>query len=173
MFIKRCKDNVLKLVLEDGNEIESFTLLKLSNEEFKELLFRVTKWYLTSDNILYCNYLSVEDWFKQTAVKHSKTNPNFKDISKKYISTLKGTSALLRDTTNHTIKVVYRDGSKCNINKCNITDHIRDEFIKQAKQTKAFQETKTYTIDLRDQEKYTFWSNLMNKYYLENIKKGK
>lgn len=186
-LIKPCKICIYEQK-EDGGEVESFSMLKLSLQEVYYLFCTAFSHYLTEgieknvdkslDGSLVIRYSGNDDihkaW-KELAQNHLKTNPsNFRDISKKYKTDIPGTSCLVRDADKHIIKIAFRKGNDtCTINRMCIDNEIRERFFQDAKASKYFKQTKKYALDTQDLNTYTYWSKYMNSSYLEQSKRLK
>ena len=186
-LIKSCKICIYEQK-EDGGEVESFSMLKLSLQEVYYLFCTVFSHYLSEDiekNVdkaldgsLVIKYSGNDDIHKarkKLAQNHLKTNPsNFRDISKKYKTDIPGTSCLIRDADKHIIKIAFRKGNDtCTINRMCIDNEIRERFFQDAKASKYFKQTKKYALDTQDLNTYTYWSKYMNSSYLEQSKRLK
>lgn len=173
MIARRLRTNQIVIQQGTGSEIESFTLLHLNTEELNALLSCVSDWKQDGEGFK-VSHVSVygdklDEVFKTIAVEHSKTNPNFLDVTKKYTSQISGSSMLIRDPEKHVIKIAWRKGNTCAINKLIIDNQKREQFFRDAKSCKCFIEKGKYFIDARDEVIYTYWSNYMNRKYIENI----
>ncbi len=159
------------------NNYESFAMLNISNEDALEMLFASDTVVKTSEGfrIRYNDADVVNQMYKAIAHKHQQTNKNFIDVSKRYEMTdddISGTSLLIRDSKNHTIKVCKRTSTNdntCSINRLFITNKYRDMFFRDVQQCQRFAETKKYEMDARDYEIYSYWSDFMNYGYFQNI----
>lgn len=177
-LIKPCKICIYEQK-EDGREIESFSLLKLSLPEIYTLLSQIKENNIiecTLDNSIVIKYSGDDDihkeW-KKIAIEHTKNNPsNFRDLSKKYKTNIAGTSCLIRDPENHIIKIALRKGNDvCTINRICIDNDIRERFFQDTKVGKYFKQNKKYALDTQDLSIYTYWSKYMNSSYLEQSRK--
>ena len=176
-LIKPCKICIYEQK-EDGGEIESFSLLKLSLPEVYILLSQAKDVECTLDSSIVIKYSgndSIHQEWKKLAVEHTKKNPsNFRDISKKYKTDIAGTSCLIRDANKHIIKIALRKGNDtCTINRMCIDNEMRERFFQDAKAGKYFKQTKKYALDTQDLNVYTYWSKYMNSSYLEQSKRLK
>ena len=179
MIARKIKPGVLQIIdTTSQNEIESYTLLEVSDKD-AYLLLASSKEFNKEGNITTITYDSGDDtdkMFKAIAQKHKETNAdNFIDVSKKYsIDDIKieGTSVLLRDPKKHTIKVCYRkttNSKEGTINRLFISNTTRDKFFKDANKSKLHAETNAYAIDTRE-DCYAYWSTFMNNEYLAIMK---
>lgn len=176
-LIKPCKICIYEQQ-EDGGEIESFSLLKLSLSEVYRLLVIVADKKdieTTLDSSIVIKYSgndSIHQEWKKLASEHLKKNPNnFVDVSKKYKSDILGTSCLIRDPKKHIIRIALRRGDdNCTINRLCIDNSIRERFFQDAKVSTFFRETKKYAIDSKDLKVYTYWSTYMNNEYIIKTK---
>lgn len=166
------------------NNIESYTMLDISEEDAVELLFTSENVTKTNNGfeITYNESDLVNRMFKAIASRHSQSNPNFADVSKKYRvddDYISGTSLLLRDPKKQIIKVCRRsttNSNVCNINRLFVPNKYRDKFFKDVVYGSRFQETGKYELDSRDYDLYSWWSDFMNTAYfgiLEDLKKEK
>lgn len=180
MIARRVKVGLIEIVNEDFvNEVESYTLLNVSHEDALRLLF-VSENIVKEGNkfvITYEDDDKVSKMYKAIANKHSKDNPNFLDVSKKYMgddTKVPGTSILWRDPNKHVIRVAYRKTSnfnkECSINRLFITNDVRDKFFKDVVKGKRYLSTSKYELDTQDLDVYTKWSNYMNDRYFELVK---
>lgn len=162
-----------------NNNLESYTMLDISEEDALELLFASTNIEKKEDGfyVTYKDDETVSLMYKAIANKHKQSNPNFIDVSKKYEvpdNFIDGTSLLLRDPKTHIIKVCRRattNSNKCNINRLFITNFVRDKFFREVVTTQRYQETQKYEMDSRDDAVYSAWSNYMNQSYFEVLAK--
>ena len=177
-LIKPCRICLYEQI--DGGEIESFCLLKLSMGEVWEILSTVTnhpeKVNGMLDGSLVIDYSGKDDpvykaWVK-IALEHSKTEPkDFHDLSRKYKSTVPGSSVLVRDSKKHTIRIALRKGNDdCTINRLCISNDIRERFFQDVKHGTLYKETGKYIMDSRDYKVYSYWSKFMNNEYLLSTK---
>ena len=170
-LIKHCKICIYEQK-EDGGEIESFSLLKLSLVEAFSLIEisrnNIEKITDASFIIKYETNDEISKEWKRLCKSHlEKDSKNFIDVSKKYKSQIAGTSCLIRDPQNHIIKIAYRkDNNICTINRICIPNDVRERFFQDAKQCKYFKDTKKYALDTQDLVIYSCWSNYMNKTFL-------
>lgn len=163
----------LKLIIniqeEDGGEIESFSLLKLSLKELVDLIFALSdnnmiEYRGNSIIITYSGNDKLHKKWKDLAVEHRKLNPsNFIDVSKKYTSEITGTSCLIRDPNKHIIRIALRNNdNNCCINRICIDNDIREKFFNDVKSTQYYFDTGKYAMDTRDFNTYSYWSKYMN-----------
>lgn len=111
---KKEKGNIMKLYRSSLNEVESFSMLILSVQETKDLL-NSGKWIKQADNSMIATYENkdpLDVMWKKIAVDHMKDNDEFKDVSKRYISSVSGTSKLIRDDKTKTIRIARRKKRK-------------------------------------------------------------
>ena len=156
-----------------NNNLESYTMLDLSNEDALELLYASDNINKTKDGfvIKYAEDDLVNKMFKAIANKHSKDNPNFVNVSEKYTvddNYISGTSLLLRDPKKHVIKICRRsttNDNTCGINRLFIPNNYRDKFFKEVVYGKRFQETGRYELDSRNDDLYSWWSDFMTNAY--------
>lgn len=186
-LIKPCKICIYEQD-ENGGEVESFSMLKLSLQEVYYLFSVAFKEYLTNNKgenievaldgsivIKYSGNDDIHKAWKELAQNHLKINPsNFRDISKKYKTDIPGTSCLIRDADKHIIKIAFRKGDDtCTINRMCIDNEMRERFFQDTKASKYFKQTKKYALDTQDLNTYTYWSKYMNSSYLEQSKRLK
>ena len=176
-LIKPCKICIYEQK-EDGGEVESFSLLKLSLGEIYSLLSQV-KNKETIENTLdgslvikYSGNDEIHKRWRQLAVEHLKKGPSsFIDVSKKYKSNISGTSVLIRDAKKHIIRIAFRNGDDTNtINRMCISNEERERFFQDAKMSNVFKIDHKYALDTRDINMYTYWSKFINTRYIENVK---
>lgn len=177
-LIKPCKICLYE-VMEDGGEIESFTLLKLSLKEAVTLTFRAEQHKNTiefpldgSVVIQYSGNDEVHQLWKEIAVEHSKTTPkDFIDVSAEFESDISGSSCLIRDPNKHIIRIALRNGDdKVTINRICIDNSIRERFFSDVKTTKYFFKNKKYAMNTEDLNIYTYWSKYMNTSFINQFK---
>jgi len=176
MIAKRMKD--YRLMLSEGRITgkESFSCLNISIQESNELMKCSNKWE-SKGNSLMTTYEYNDDLdktFKKIALEHKKQSPeSFTDVSKRYTSTIPGSSLLIRDPVNHVIRIALRRKDQlCSINVLCIDNRRREMFFNDCKKSKLFKQSKIYGIDSRDEEIYSYWSEEINSCYLEESKKG-
>lgn len=171
MIVQKLKDNKLIAYEHEVNEIESFSLLVLDKSEWENLYNLSTNW--VKDNykltLIYENKDSIDKYFKLLATQHKNNNPLFKDVSKKYVSNIPGTSMLIRDVKNHIIRIAFRKGDKCDINKLFIPNTVRESFFADTKRCSYLSRNGKYAIDIVDEGFYIKWSKYMNEMYLKGI----
>ena len=181
---QKVKPNKIKLYRWAFDEIESFTLLKLTVEEAKSLIRADKKGWIT-ENIHGVNQYTrdmlasttgnteimsnaINEVWTSLALKHKEENSEFQDVSKTYLIKMPGTSCLIRDVNTHTIKIAYRKkNQKCGINLLNISDTIKEECFKDAFHSFFWKTHKKYGISIEDEEQYKKWSNYMNTCYIK------
>lgn len=181
-LIKPCKICIYEIE-EDGGEIESFSLLKLSLQEAVELLLNIDlkadRIETTLDGSVVLKYSGNDELhnkWKELAVNHKNTNPQeFVDVSKTFTSTINGTSVLIRDPKKHVIRICKRNGDDTlTINRIPIDDIQRESFFTDVKTGVYFKNNKKYAMspdDQRDFSTYIRWSNFMNVTYEKVLKK--
>lgn len=173
-LIKPCR--ICLYEQDDGGEVESFCLLRLSMGEVWRILATVSNHSERVsgmlDGSLVIKYSDKDDptyreWVR-IALEHSKTEPrDFHDLSRKYKSVVPGTSVLVRDSRKHTIRIALRKGNDdCTINRLCISNDMRERFFQDVKRGTLFKETGRYIMDSRDQDVYSYWSRFMNNEYL-------
>lgn len=181
IIAQKIKPNKIKLYRWAFDEIESYSLLKVSVEEAKDLI-RADKDGWHNELIHGVNeYVrevtpAIDAVWKSIVAKHKKDNPEFMDVSKKYYINMPGTSCLIRDPNTHVIRIAYRKTlakKPCNINILYITDNVRDLFFNDAHHSLFWKLEKKYGISVEDEIEYRKWSNYMNTSYLNNIEKRK
>lgn len=174
MIAQKKKGKIIELYRGEVNEIESFTLLIISQEEMNELIACSNSWE-TKGNKLISKYESNDDLdkkWKDIAVAHSKVANEFRDVSKVYKTDIYGTSMLIRDPGTHVIRIALRNGNKeCTINKICLSDMRRDNFFADCKKSYYFNKNKKYAIDYHDEELYNYWSKYMNEAYKKGVNK--
>lgn len=172
MIAQKKKNNLLELYSPYVNELESFSLLKVSEDEYKLLIDSRDTWERKGDKV-FCTY-SVTDMtdkiFRKIAKDHKKNNPLFQDVSKTYTSSIDGTSMLVRNPKDHIIRIARRKDQSCTINKLCIDDDVREYFFSMAKRSRYFEKTHKYAIDVENVSWYKYWSKYMNDEYLKQIK---
>lgn len=180
-LIKPCKICLFDLK-EDGGEIESFTLLKLSVKEAfmlalkAEQLKNEVEFPLDGSVVLkYSGNDAVHQLWKEIAVEHEKTSPKeFIDVSAQFKSDISGSSCLIRDPQKHIIRIALRNGDDLTtINRICIDNSIRERFFNDVKTTKYFFKNKKYAMDTADLNIYTYWSKYMNTSFIYQFKAKK
>lgn len=177
MFImaQKVKPNKIKLYRWAFDEIESYSLLKVTSEEAKELI-RADKEGWKNQIIHGVNeYVHEvtepldEVWLSMVA-KHKQNNKDFMDVSKKYKNYPEGTSCLIRDPNTHTIRVAFRPkNQRPNINILFIDDVKREEFFADSHHSLFWKLEHKYGISVEDTEVYSKWSQFMNEMYILNV----
>lgn len=177
-LIKPCKI-VIYEQQEDGSEVESFTMLKLSLAEAYQLLQSAgyENEELMLDNSIVIKYSGndqTHQLWKDLAVNHCKENPkDFFDVSKKFDTKIPGSSCLVRDAKNHIIRIAKREGNdEVTINRLCIDDTTRERFFADSKRCTMFKTMKKYAIDTQDLEIYTYWSKYMNSMFMAQSKEA-
>lgn len=175
MIAQKKKNKIIELYMLEINELESFTLLKVSLEELLRLK-SCSKHWETKGNKLISTYETgdeLDKTFKEIAVEHQKLNAEFKDVSKTWVSDVSGTSMLIRDPATKIIRIAFRKADqKCSINKIYIDNYRRELFFNDSKRSTYFRKTHKYAITHEDNELYKYWSNFMNnQYFLETSNK--
>ena len=173
IIAQKVKPNKIKLYRWAFDEIESYSLIKVSVEEAKALI-RADKdgWHNeiihgVNEYVREVSPAINEVWLSLVA-KHKLENPDFKDVSKTYKIKMGGTSCLIRDPNTHTIRIAYRKKNQsCNINLLNISDKVREEFFSDAHHSFFWKVEKKYGISIEDEIQYRKWSNYMNNCYLK------
>lgn len=164
---------------EDGGEIESFTLLKLSIKEAFMISLKAEQNKNTvefpldgSVVIQYQGNDPVHQLWKEIAVEHEKTTPkDFIDVSATFKTDISGSSCLIRDPKNHIIRIALRKGDDTvTINRVGIDNSIRERFFNDVKTTKYFFKNKKYAMDTEDLNIYTYWSKYMNTSFINQFK---
>lgn len=177
---KKEKGNIMKLYRSSLNEVESFSMLILSVQETKDLL-NSGKWIKQADNSMIATYENkdpLDVMWKKIAVDHMKDNDEFKDVSKRYISSVSGTSKLIRDDKTKTIRIARRKNEDSdNYNSINIiciNNNDRELFFEDCHKSESYKQTKKYLIKyIYDSSRYLKWSQFMNSMYLEGLKRTK
>lgn len=172
IIAQKVKPNKIKLYRWAFDEIESYSLLKISSEE-AHLLIDADKEGWKNEIVHGINeYVrevtpAVDEVWLHLVALHKLNNPDFTDVSKKYNLFIEGTSCLIRDPNTHTIRIAYRKkDQKCNINLLNIDNNHREEFFKDAKTSQMFRKEGKYAISIDDSLLYNKWSKYMNSTYL-------
>lgn len=167
MIAHKKKGNVIEIYTQSVDEIESFTLLKLNDEETKMLLDASSSWTQVN-NILKTIYQiddPVNKVFNLIACRHKESNINFFEVNKKYNSKVSGTSVLIRDPEKHIIRIAKRRNTLCDINTLCIDDSTRNKFFNDVNKCSYLYKYNKYAIDITDLETYRKWSTHMNNNY--------
>ena len=188
MIARKVKPGVLEIIdVQSQDELESYTLLELSDKD-AYLLATSAKQFTKDGHVVTINYESgdeTDSMFKALAHHHQETNSkNFIDEMKKYVIDkdvmIPGTSLLIRDIKNGTIKVAYRKNSPSKegtINRLFVTNKVRDQFFDDVRVCKKHkQDPNTWILDKQDKKAYDYWCNYMNEQYvniLNYIKESK
>ena len=175
IIAQKIKPNKIKLYRWAFDEIESYSLLKVTVEEAKELI-RADKdgWknetvHGVSEYVHEVTEPLDKVWLSMVA-KHKENNKDFMDVSRNYKTSISGTSCLIKDPNTHTIRIAYRPkNQKPTINLLFIDDMIREKFFKDAHHSLFWKLEHTYGISVEDTEVYAKWSNYMNKMYIKYI----
>ena len=163
----------------DGGEIESFSLLKLSLEEFTKMLSKAIElkkeieYPLDGSMVIqYSGNDELHQIWKNMAVDHEKNSPEqFIDVSAQFKTKIPGTSCLIRDPKKHIIRIALRDGNdKTTINRLCIDNSIRERFFYDVKTTKYYKTNKKFAMDTQDLQVYTYWSKFMNMSFINQYK---
>ena len=178
MIARKVKPGVLEIIdVQSQDELESYTLLELSDKD-AYLLATSAKQLNKDGHVVTINYESgdeTDSMFKALAHSHQQTNSkNFIDEMKKYVIdkdvVIPGTSLLIRDIKNGTIKVAYRKNSPSKegtINRLFVTNAIRDKFFDDVRVCKKHkQDPNTWILDKQDKKAYDYWCNYMNEQYV-------
>lgn len=163
----------------DGGEIESYSLLKLSLEEFTNLLLKAKdlgkefEYPLDGSMVIqYSGNDELHQLWKTYAVEHEKNSPEqFIDVSAQFKTKISGSSCLIRDPKNHIIRIALRDGNdKTTINRLCIDNSIRERFFYDVKTTRYYKTHKKFAMDTQDLQTYTYWSKFMNMSFINQFK---
>lgn len=168
IIAQKIKPNLIKLYRWAFEEIESYSLLKVSVEEAKDLI-RADKagWKteLVNGVTEYIREVSepINHIWLDIAAKHKENNPEFMDVSKRYKLAIPGTSCLIRDPNTHSIVIAYRRKyNTCGINLLSISDEKREEFFSDAHHSFFWKVNKKYGISIEDYSQYKKWNDYMN-----------
>lgn len=177
-LIKPCKICIYDMKT-DGGEIESFSLLKLTLQEYTSIIFKATELnkgieYPLDGSIViqYSGKDELHQLWKDLATEHMKKSPkDFIDVSAEFKTKVLGTSCLIRDPTKHTIRIAKRDGNdKVTINRLCISNDVRERFFDDVKRTKLFKQTGKYVMDTQDLDIYTYWSKFINSSFIMQLR---
>lgn len=181
MIARKVKPGVLKIINQpfDQNRIESYTLLNIDDRDALLLLY-ASSMPIKEDNqtfiITYGDGDLVDKMFKAIANKHSKSNPDFMDVSIRYeldMDAIPGTSVLIRDPEKQTIKIAYRKTSNfskaCNINRLFVDNAMRESFFKDAVNGMQYKRYGKFVLGHDDGTMYDKWSSYMNDRYFEIV----
>ncbi len=171
---------------EDGGEIESYSLLKLSPEQAAKLVYKAGELgdpieYPTGDSVS-IKYKSGDalhqlwkEWAEDNHKRQTQINPGNKiNISAEFESPIIGTSCLVRDPKKHIIRIALRkENNRTSINRVCIANNIKQRFFYDAKTSGHFSKYNKYAIDTDDLETYTYWSNYMNNSFINQYKEKK
>ncbi len=173
IIAQKIKPNKIKLYKWAFDEIESYSLLKVTAEEAKDLI-RADKdiWH---NEIIHGvkEYVAtvspaINEVRLSMVAKHKLVNSEFRDVSKKYKLDVDGTSCLIRDPNTHTIKIAYKKSNQyCNINLLHINNNIREKFFEDAHHSLYWKLEKKYGISVEDTLEYKKWSDYMNRCYIK------
>lgn len=173
IIAQKVKPNKIKLYRWAFDELESYSLLKVTVEEAKEII-RSDKDGWKNEIIHGVNEYVHEvtpnldkTWLSMVA-KHKENNPNFIDVSRKYNHYCFGTSCLIRDVNTHVIRIALRpERCKQTINLLYIEDVVREKFFADTHHSLFWKLEHSYGISVEDTEVYRKWSNYMNKMYIK------
>lgn len=177
-LIKPCKICVSDM-REDGGELESFSLLKLSAQEYTSIIFKAVQLnrgieYPLDGSVVisYSGNDEIHQLWKGVATEHMKQSPkDFIDVSAEFKTNVLGTSCLIRDPKKHIIRIAKRNGDdKVTINRLCIGNNIRERFFNDVKRTKLFEKTGKYAMDTQNLDIYTYWSKFMNSSFIMQLK---
>lgn len=187
MLAKLEKENTINLISESCDEIESFTLLHLTDAETLELLSVATDVNKQSNIITINMTEEVNNLWKKFAKNHNiySGTPN---VTLKYL--IEGninknnpnpeTSVLIRNPKTHIIvsgrRGKFDSKEMCHINKLYISNEIRNKWWEESLHSKLSHErakmknmfNQRFAVDLRDEELYNRWSKYMDRQYLKN-----
>ena len=178
MIVRKVKPGVMQIIdTEAINEVESFTLLDVSGTDAFRLLASA-KQFKSEEGVTTIKYENgdlTDSMFKAIANKHKKDpDKKFVDVSKKYQIknvNIGGTSVLIRDVKEHTIRVAKRsttNSTEGNINRLFVTNFERDAFFDDARKSITYRDTNKFMLDSRlDKDAYERWSAYMNSRYFE------
>ena len=174
---KKVKPNTIKLYRSAINELESYSLLKLTATEAHMLIDSLghDPWKLVNNQYVttYSKDGGLDKLWNVLVKQHKESNPDtFFDVSSTYSPKVSGTSVLIRDSDKHIITIAYRGKlSKCGINQIFIDDVIREKFFADTHHSKYYKKTHKFGIDFSDLMIYTKWSDYMNKVYVNNMQR--
>ena len=183
IIAQKVKNNKIKLYRWAFDEIESYSLLKISVEEAHQLIDSDPEgWKLKKVRGIKEYVRNVSDkvntvWLSLVA-EHKKNNKDFMDVSKNYgintllfDSSMEGfSSVLIRNVDTHIIRITYdTDDIVYGINILPISNEKREEFFKDTHHSKYWKREHKYGLDLEDGTTYAKWSDYMNKMYIKYI----
>lgn len=183
MLAKRVKGNQIKIQYAQNRlgEIESYTLLDLTEEELRKLLKASKNNYHDVEKQMWIistlNDDEVVDTWLEIAHNHQLNSKYFNgDVNKKYDAPYPVRAYLFRDQDHHVIKFHLVKATdkpkKCAINVLAIEKYVVDIYLKQVRESESYKELgKCFITAEYDEKLYHLWSNYMNKQYFENIGK--
>lgn len=168
MNARKEKGKVIRMYMEGCNEIESYTLLRLSDAEAEQMT-KAANWK-AEGNQLVASYESgdaLDTLWKDFAAEHQKKHPeNFKDVTRRFKAEYPGTSCLVRKPDQHIIYIVLRNDDNTNaINRICLDDQRRNQFFRDVRNSESHKQTGRWALKLSDGEAYTYWSRYMNDVY--------
>ena len=168
---------------QDGSELESYSLLKLSLQQAAQLIDKASE---IGDSIEYPLDNSVviiyksgdalhnlwKSWAEEKHKDRVSIDPGNKiNISAEFESPIIGTSCLVRDPKKHIIRIALRkENNKTSINRVCISNDIKQRFFYDAKTSSYFAKNNKYAIDTDDLATYTYWSKYMNNSFIAQYK---
>lgn len=181
MIARKIKPGVLEILdIDLTKELESHTLVEISDKD-AYLLLTTSKGFKVGENhkttISFESGDETDKMFKAIAEKHKKDESrNFVDVSKKYNIdevNIQGTSVLIRDLENRTIRVGKRETTKSKIGSINrlfVTNFERDAFFDDARKSHTHAKTNKFALnESYDATLFAKWDEYMNNRYIEII----
>lgn len=151
----------------------SYSMFRIKYSEKLELL-RLGKWDLVDEDEYISDSLSNKEnldlkshYFKLAKTYVSKDTR--KEVHKKQISDVRGTSCLIRTSTKSYIQIAYRrNDNRTSINRVCISDTRREEFFETCRNTDDILASKYYKI--RNGYKYfDYWNKFMDEEYNRQV----
>ena len=168
---------------QNGSEMESYSLLKLSMQQAAQLIDKASELgdaiEYPLDGSVVLTYKSGDGlhtlWKSWAEEKHKEKvsiDPGNKiNISAEFESPIDGTSCLVRDPKKHIIRIALRkENNKTSINRVCIPNDIKQRFFYDAKTSTHFAKNNKYAIDTDDLATYTYWSKYMNNSFVNQYK---
>ena len=161
-----CKFSYSRIYLTD-KEVEGLLNWLISKGQSKNIL---ELWNVSGTlQIDYKQYPQVLTSFMRK-VSEAKTNGKFEKVPNKVVpNNISGTSALLRNSDQTVIKIVWRKRNKDEINKVCISDGLKEQFFKKSIQLHGRPADKNYCIYVEDGKEFQYWSKLMNDIYFNSL----
>lgn len=165
------KGNIIEIQFQESvDELESFTLLNITEEESKQFLNCCFDFEVSKDKfIIYYKYKdNVDRLWNYIYSNHDILNKDgLKNISKKYIPSIESVRYLIRDQDKHIIYGITDTNSnkECSINVLKVSETVFNIFMQDVAKSSYNLSKIVYNEDC---DIYLKWSSYMNRKYLES-----